>query len=103
MGKDIRLKDIHKQFITGNEKVQALRDVNLEIKDGEFFTMLGPSGCGKTTLLRCIAGLETPDRGEIAFGTDILFSASPPRVVPPHKRAIGMVFQSYAIWPHMNV
>jgi len=83
--------------------VQALRNITLEIRDGEFFTLLGPSGCGKTTLLRCIAGLETPDQGEIVFGDQVLFSSSPPRVVPPYKRAIGMVFQSYAIWPHMNV
>lgn len=103
MGKEILLRDIHKQFITGDEKVQALKDVSLEIKDGEFFTMLGPSGCGKTTLLRCIAGLETPDRGEIVFGKEVLFSASPRKVIPSYKRAIGMVFQSYAIWPHMSV
>ena len=99
----IRVKSIYKQFVTRHEKVQALRSVTLDVEEGAFFTLLGPSGCGKTTLLRCVAGLETPDRGEIVIGDQVLFSHSPFRFIPPHERNIGMVFQSYAIWPHMNV
>jgi len=64
---------------------------------------LGPSGCGKTTILRCVAGLERPDEGEIAIGGEVVFSAARNLWVPPHNRNIGMVFQSYAIWPHMSV
>ncbi len=100
---NILLKEIHKQFISGSERIQALRGVSLEIKGGEFFTLLGPSGCGKTTLLRCIAGLERPDQGEITVGGKLFFSHSPLQALPSHQRNIGMVFQSYAIWPHMSV
>ena len=67
------------------------------------FTLLGPSGCGKTTTLRCIAGLEMPDAGEIAVADRTLFSSSRSVRVPANERGLGMVFQSYAIWPHMNV
>jgi iron(III) transport system ATP-binding protein len=76
---------------------RVLRDVDLEIEPGEFFAFLGPSGCGKTTLLRAIAGFARPDRGRIAVGgADI-------SALPPWKRDVGMVFQSYALWPHMTV
>jgi iron(III) transport system ATP-binding protein len=78
-------------------------DLNLTIEDGEFFTFLGPSGCGKTTTLRCIAGLETPDAGSIAIGGATVFDASRKTWVPPERRNAGMVFQSYALWPHMSV
>jgi len=81
----------------------ALDGVSLTVEDGEFFTLLGPSGCGKTTLLRCIAGLELPDRGEIRLGERVIFSSSARINVPPNRRGLGMVFQSYAIWPHMDV
>lgn len=81
----------------------ALDDVSAVIENGSFFTLLGPSGCGKTTLLRCLAGLETPDDGEIRVHGRIVFSRSAGIDVPINKRRIGMVFQSYAIWPHMNV
>ena len=74
-----------------------------DVADGEFVTLLGPSGCGKTTTLRCIAGLETPDAGAIAIGGSVVFDAGDGVLVPPHERNIGMVFQSYAIWPHMTV
>src|SRR6516162_6885329 len=80
----------------------ALNGVSLSIEDGEFFTLLGPSGCGKTTLLRCIAGLEVPDSGEIRLGDTVLFSSSRRINVPPNRRGLGMVFQSYAIWPHLD-
>jgi len=81
----------------------ALNRVSLTIEEGEFFTLLGPSGCGKTTLLRCIAGLELPDNGEIRLGDKILFSSASGTNLPPNRRGLGMVFQSYAIWPHMDV
>jgi iron(III) transport system ATP-binding protein len=81
----------------------AVKSLSLEIKEGEFFTLLGPSGCGKTTTLRCVAGLERPDSGEIVIGNQIVYSSERRIWVPPHSRDIGMVFQSYAIWPHMNV
>ena len=81
----------------------AVNDVNLSVKQGEFVTLLGPSGCGKTTTLRCVAGLERPDGGEIRIGGDIV--AAPERGIHlyPEERNIGMVFQSYAVWPHMTV
>jgi iron(III) transport system ATP-binding protein len=80
----------------------ALNGVSLTVNEGDFFTLLGPSGCGKTTLLRCIAGLETPDSGEIRLGDKVLFSSSQRINVPPNRRDLGMVFQSYAIWPHLD-
>jgi len=77
--------------------------VAFTVEDGAFYTLLGPSGCGKTTTLRCIAGLERPDAGEIEVGGVAVFSSTRRTYVPAHKRDIGMVFQSYAIWPHMTV
>ncbi|EQM31436.1 MULTISPECIES: ABC transporter ATP-binding protein [Rhodococcus] len=77
--------------------------LDLEIEQGEFLVLLGPSGCGKTTTLRCLAGLETPQGGSISFGGRHVFDASTKTDVPAHKRNIGMVFQSYALWPHMTV
>jgi iron(III) transport system ATP-binding protein len=84
-------------------RVKAVDDISFEVKDGELFTLLGPSGCGKTTTLRCIAGLEMPDRGEIALADRVLFSSERRTRVPANERGLGMVFQSYAIWPHMDV
>jgi ABC-type Fe3+/spermidine/putrescine transport system ATPase subunit len=81
----------------------AVADVCLSIADGEFVTLLGPSGCGKTTTLRCIAGLERPDGGEIRIGGDVVASAERGVYLYPEQRNIGMVFQSYAVWPHMTV
>ncbi len=86
-----------------NKRVHAVEDLTLEVEEGQLFTLLGPSGCGKTTTLRCIAGLETPDSGEIAVGDRIFFSSGKNVRVPANERGLGMVFQSYAIWPHMNV
>ena len=84
-------------------RVFAVNDVSFEVEEGELFTLLGPSGCGKTTTLRCVAGLEMPDSGEIAIDDRVLFSSTKRVRVPASDRHLGMVFQSYAIWPHMNV
>jgi iron(III) transport system ATP-binding protein len=81
----------------------AVRDLDLSVGDGESLVLLGESGCGKTSTMRCIAGLETPSAGRIAVGGEVLFDGERGIDRPPHKRNIGMVFQSYAIWPHMTV
>jgi iron(III) transport system ATP-binding protein len=87
-------------------KVLAVNDVSFEVKEGELFTLLGPSGCGKTTTLRAVAGLDAPDSGRIAVGDRVLFEndgTGRATTVPANQRGLGMVFQSYAIWPHMTV
>jgi len=84
-------------------RVQAVRDVSFQVERGELFTLLGPSGCGKTTTLRCIAGLERPDEGEIVIDGRVVVSSAKRLFVPANDRGLGMVFQSYAIWPHMTV
>lgn len=84
-------------------KVLALDDVDLEVGDGEFLVILGPSGCGKTTTLRSVAGLEQPDSGTIQIGEEIVFSAARGIDLPPRERNVGMIFQSYALYPHMTV
>jgi len=81
----------------------GVRDVSFELPTGTFFTLLGPSGCGKTTTLRCVAGLERPDGGYVAVEDRVLFDSAQGVAVPLNQRGIGMVFQSYAIWPHMTV
>lgn len=81
----------------------GIRNAEIDLAPGTFFTLLGPSGCGKTTTLRCIAGLETPDAGTITVDGKALFDKEKGISVPLHRRNIGMVFQSYAIWPHMTV
>ena len=81
----------------------GIRDAEFALEPGAFFTLLGPSGCGKTTTLRCIAGLEQPDSGRIALGDTVLYDAGADISVPMNRRNLGMVFQSYAIWPHMTV
>jgi iron(III) transport system ATP-binding protein len=89
-----------------NEKgeiVKAAQDVTFEVPEGQLFTLLGPSGCGKTTTLRSIAGLEKPRVGEIAVNDRVVYSSSKGIFITPNRRGFGMVFQSYAIWPHMNV
>ena len=87
----------------GDPAAGGVRDAAFELPPGTFFTLLGPSGCGKTTTLRCIAGLERPDAGRIAIGGAVLHDSAAKRSVPLNRRGIGMVFQSYAIWPHMTV
>jgi iron(III) transport system ATP-binding protein len=83
--------------------VLAVDQIDLAVARGQFFTLLGPSGCGKTTTLRCIAGLERPDGGRITLDGQVLFASESGTWVPANRRGIGMVFQSYAIWPHMDV
>ena len=83
--------------------VHAVRRVSLDIREGELFALLGPSGCGKSTTLRLVTGLEHPDEGEIYVRDRVLTSVPRQIFVPPHKRNMGMVFQSYAIWPHLTV
>ena len=98
----ITIRGLSKRF-GGKTPTVAIDALDLEIEPGEFLVLLGPSGCGKTTTLRCLAGLETADEGHIAFGDRVVFDASQRIDVPPNKRQIGMVFQSYALWPHMSV
>jgi iron(III) transport system ATP-binding protein len=85
------------------EIVRAAQDVGFTVEEGRLFTLLGPSGCGKTTTLRSIAGLERPRAGEIAVNGQVVFSSAHGVCVAPNRRGFGMVFQSYAIWPHMTV
>lgn len=82
--------------------VRAVDNISFKVEEGRFYTLLGPSGCGKTTTLRCIAGLEKPDQGEINVAGTKVYSSSG-SFVPAYRRPIGMVFQSYAIWPHLTV
>jgi iron(III) transport system ATP-binding protein len=98
-----RVKDLKKAYVTTREEVQAVQGVSFEVSKGEIFTLLGPSGCGKSTTLRCVAGLEVPDEGEIWLGDRLVFSSRNSVNVSPDQRDIGMVFQSYAVWPHMTV
>jgi iron(III) transport system ATP-binding protein len=90
-------------YETAEGPVHAVRGISLRVEAGQFYTLLGPSGCGKTTTLRCIAGLERPRSGEIAIDGETVYSHASGAIVPTYRRNIGMVFQSYAIWPHMNV
>jgi multiple sugar transport system ATP-binding protein len=99
MGTSIVIKNLTKRF--GN--VVAVNKVSLTIEPGTFLTLLGPSGCGKTTLLRCIAGLEDPHDGEIFIGDKLVFSGAQGINLPAGQRNLGLVFQNYALWPHMTV
>ncbi len=96
---EIVLKNVTKKF----GSVTAVDNLSLVIKEGSFTTLLGPSGCGKTTTLRMIAGLDHPTSGEIWIGNRCVFSSEKGHYVPPGKRNLGLVFQSYALWPHMTV
>ena len=92
----IEIQNLFKRF----KKVVAINHIQLEVNKGEMLTLLGPSGCGKTTTLRCIAGLETPEEGDIIIDGEPMLSQG---FVQPSQRGIGMVFQNYAVWPHMKV
>jgi iron(III) transport system ATP-binding protein len=96
---EVRLSDVSKSY----GDVIALDTVDFTINEGEFFTLLGPSGCGKSTTLNCIAGLERPTTGTITVGNVPFVDVGRGQYVPPEERNLGMVFQSYALWPHMTV
>jgi iron(III) transport system ATP-binding protein len=96
----LEVTDLRKQFAIGRP---AIDGVSFSVPAGEIVVLLGPSGCGKTTTLRCVAGLEHPTGGEIAIGGKVVSSPARGILVPPRARNLGMVFQSYAVWPHMTV
>ncbi len=95
----IRVRDLAVRY----GSVLAVKSASFEVRRGEQLTLLGPSGCGKTTILRAIAGLEPPAGGEIRIGDAVVYSSQKAINVRPEKRGLSMVFQSYAIWPHMTV
>jgi iron(III) transport system ATP-binding protein len=99
----ITIRGLVKQFQVSDGVVAAINGLDLDVEEGEFYVIVGASGSGKTTLLRCVAGLEVPDAGKISLAGHMVSSDSPPRWVPPQHRRLGMVFQSYAVWPHMTV
>ncbi|KAB2870371.1 MAG: ABC transporter ATP-binding protein [Burkholderiaceae bacterium] len=100
---EISVCGLSRHYRSEGKTIRALDGVDLTIPANRIFTLLGPSGCGKTTLLRCIVGLDAPDEGEIRIGGELVFSKPRGVSVPPERRGLGMVFQTYAIWPHMNV
>jgi iron(III) transport system ATP-binding protein len=98
------IENLRKTFATpGQAEVHAVDGISLTVETGKLLTLLGPSGCGKTTTLRCLAGLERPDSGRIVIDNRVVYDSAKHIFVPPSERALGMVFQSYAIWPHMTV
>ena len=99
----LTVEKLSKTYDSDQGPVLAVRGISFTIEEGKFYTLLGPSGCGKTTTLRCIAGLEQPDSGEIVIGDDSVFDSAAGINIPGNRRDIAMVFQSYAIWPHMTV
>ncbi len=101
----ISIRNLTKRFQrrSGGSMVVPVDDVSLDVREGEFLVLLGPSGCGKTTLLRCIAGLERPDSGEIAIDGQAVFSSARNVFTAPSQRSLSMIFQSYALWPHMTI
>jgi iron(III) transport system ATP-binding protein len=100
---NVVVRSLTKIYQTRKRRHVALDNVDLDVGGGELVVLLGPSGCGKTTLLRCIAGLETPDLGEILINGRLVFSSKKRINLPPEARQLGMVFQSYALWPNMSV
>jgi iron(III) transport system ATP-binding protein len=99
----IEVAGLTKSFAASGQSVAAVAGIDFSIKAGAMATLLGPSGCGKTTTLRCIAGLERPEAGRVAIGGETMVDTARGTFVPPQRRNLGMVFQSYAIWPHMTV
>src|SRR2546430_7023481 len=99
----VQIEALEKYCREDNERVHVLKGVTLNVPQGSLYTFLGPSGCGKTTTLRCVAGLERPEGGRISIGGQTVCAFGERLYVPTNKRPIGMVFQSYAIWPHMPV
>ena len=100
----LQVKNLHASYVgTAGQVVKAVQDVSFEVPEGRLFTLLGPSGCGKTTTMRSIAGLERPVSGEVLVAGSAVYSSTGNIFVAPNRRNFGMVFQSYAIWPHLNV
>lgn len=99
----VRVQKLSKSFGKRGSEVHVLKDIDIEVARGELLVLLGPSGCGKTTLLRSLVGLERPDRGRIELGGSCVFDAARGSFVPPNRRDVAMVFQNYALWPHMTV
>ena len=99
----ISIRGLEKNFPSDRGLVRAVNKIDLDVAENEFVVLLGPSGCGKTTTLRCVAGLERPDGGSIEIAGEMVNSVEGGNFVPPEKRNIGMVFQSYAVWPHLDV
>jgi iron(III) transport system ATP-binding protein len=95
----IAVKNLVKSF----GALTVIHAISFDVADGEFVTLLGPSGCGKTTTLRCIAGLDTPSSGSVAINGETVSDPANNLFVAPHERDLGMVFQSYAVWPHLTV
>ena len=95
----IRVTNLVKTY----DSTTIVHGISFTVADGEFVTLLGPSGCGKTTTLRCIAGLERTNGGTIEIDGDVVSDVNNDIFIAPHQRNLGMVFQSYAIWPHMTV
>lgn len=104
---EVVVNNVTKRYVVKEGKrsfsVTAADSVYFKAPSGQITTLLGPSGCGKSTILRCIAGLEVPEKGEIVISDKIVYSSEKKIFVPPDKRNVGMVFQSYAVWPHMTV
>ncbi len=102
--KSVKINDIKKKFFTVRRgTVEALKGINIEIQTGKFFVLLGPSGCGKSTLLNIIAGIEKPSEGEIYFSDKPVVSVRQKLFLSPKERDVAMVFQSYALYPHLSV
>jgi ABC-type Fe3+/spermidine/putrescine transport system ATPase subunit len=101
--KAVSARSLIKDYGQGGAAVRAVDGVSFDVDDGELLVLLGPSGCGKTTTLRMIAGLEEPDGGDVWLGSRLVSSSNKNLFLPTEKRNVGMVFQSYAIWPHMSV
>lgn len=100
---DVAVSGLTKSFGSKRAPVTVLDDLTLDVAKGEMLVLLGPSGCGKTTLLRCIVGLEQPDVGSITLSNKTVVDSARGILLPPDKRGVGMVFQNYALWPHMTV
>jgi iron(III) transport system ATP-binding protein len=104
VGRQPRVQDIVvEDLVIDYGNVRAVHGINLYVERGELVTLLGPSGCGKTSTLRAIAGLERHSGGRIAIAGEVVSDAGQRNFLPPERRNVGMVFQSYALWPHMTV